>query len=174
MMGHPPWPYPVRLPPQLGLLFNTIETVGTEGKDVAIIIRTRPLPSFRYVLWWCEQEPRLISFPLPDDRTIGQYWTAHDEGITLSLLPPDLLIVPLQKPGGKWYTASYVTCTIVAAMNNLQPGVTVQQVCGLGREPFAELMRLRSNKAIVTLLPRAGHLHSLPAEHTQPSPQHMC
>ena len=110
------WPYAVPLPTQVGLLFNLIERIDLEQGIVALVLATRPLPSCRTVFWWCDSNPRLISFPLPDNRAVGKWWTIHGGQVTLELFPPDLLILPLQKPNGKWFSPSAVTCSIVQAL----------------------------------------------------------
>ena len=173
MSYHQAWPYPVRLPPQIGLIFNIIDRIEVDDDDVVLVLRTRPLPSFRYVFWWCEPVPELISFPLPDDRAVGHYWTSNNDVVTLNLFPEDVLIVPLQRPKGKWHSASTITCHVVTANQKIAHGAGIRQVYDLARDAFAALLSLHQNKAIVTATPRAGRLHSHLDTQDEASPANM-
>ena len=173
MEFHQPWPYPVRLPPKTCLLFNIADRLDLEGAEVALVLRTRPLPSLRYGLRWCEPSPTIIAFALPDRGNIGTYWTTKPDRVTFHLCPPDVLIVPLQRPKGKWYRPAEVTCSIVKAMHRLPEHDHVRQVYGLGREAFAELVRFHMHKAHVGLSPQAGYIHHDLDPHSEFSPAHM-
>ena len=175
-MTHQPLPYPIRLPPQVGIVFNCIDRLDLGDGEVALHLCTRPLPSFRYVLWWCEPAPTLISFPLPDDGEVGHYWTTYSDEVTLPLFPEDVLIVPLQRPTGTWYKPSTVTCNVVLAIQALQSDrscTCTKSLYGLGKEAFAELMRLQQGKARVTALARAGRTHALLDSDEHVSPRQM-
>ena len=92
--------------------------------------------------------------------------------MTLELFPPDLLILPLQKPNGKWFSPSAVTCSIVQAL--AMKGTSRSfRLAGLTRAPFATLMTLHQRKAIVTHAPEQGYIHTEMVVHGSMSPTHM-
>ena len=170
---HQPWPYPVRLPAQIGVVFNVIERVELERHDLALILRTRPLPAYRHVLWWCDPEPSLISFSLPDHGQIGRCWTTHEDPVTLDLNPADTVVFRLQSPTGKWYTATRVTCNVVEALHSIGTGPQGYRLLGLSKAPFEVLMQAQQGKAIIKPAPTKGYVHMVLPEQADWSPAIM-
>ena len=168
-----PWQYPVRLPAQVGLVFNAIEWVELEKHALALVLRTRPLPAVRRVLWWCDPEPSIITFSLPERGQIGRYWTAMGDPVTLDLNPVDTVIFPLQSPTGKWYTATRVACNVVEALHTLGPCSQGYHLLGLGKAPFSVLLQAHQGKAVIKPAPTGGYVHMDILSKTDWSPVHM-
>ena len=143
----------------MGLVFNAIERVELEQNALALVLRTRPLPAFRRVLGWCDPEPSIISFLLPERGQVGRYWTAMGDPVTLDLNPADTVIFPLQSPTGKWYKAARVACNVVEALQALGPCSQDYTLLGLGRAPFAALLQAHQGKAVIISAPSGGYLH---------------